>query len=358
MTNTNDLPFGNAPVSWSNDLGEFTLLNGVVGDVAIKTIFNQTGETTLFDLGDLKNMTYSELLSVRQAFISHAHFDHIIGFDSLLRATFPLCRPLTFAGPVGIADIMANRMKGYTWNLAEPDQVDHTIREIGRDGSVRSYHTSNTNNFEPIPIDNEPLWTDAMNGTPFEGLPVASVGRITGGLRIFAVCLDHAGTDSIAYCVLSDAKLKFNAQLLPSLGLKSGAWISAFQKSYLQNDLANTIPFEDRDRTVGELAEQLLTIKPGLKLCYLTDFGATSDNLDRVRPFIAGADYLFIESNYCDGQDDLAKANGHLTTRQAARLIVESGASQWSTFHFSNAFQDTPELPFIETRRFIEEAGA
>ena len=353
MTDFDTTPLGNIPFTWTNEFGEFTLLNGVGGDVAIKTVFNQTGEITLFDLGDLKNMTYAMLLSVRQAYLSHAHFDHIIGFDSLLRATFPLNRPLTFAGPKGITQIMACRMKGYTWNLAASDQVDHTIREINNDGSVCSFHTTNTNNFEPVPIENEPLWTNALNPDPFAGQPVASVGRITGGLRVFAVCLDHAGTPSIAYGVVSDAKLKFKVELLASIGLKPGAWVGAFQKDYLNGDLDKEYPFADRVRTVRELSDQLLEVKPGLKFCYLTDFGYTPENLSRVRPFIAGADFLGIESNYKADQEDLAEENGHLTTRQAAQLITESGARTWQAFHFSNAFQDEPETLLTEIREFV-----
>ncbi|MCR5165046.1 MAG: MBL fold metallo-hydrolase [Thermoguttaceae bacterium] len=93
----------NAPFSWSNSMGDFTLLNGRGGDNALKTVFRQSGEITLFDLGDLRNMTCGELLEVRQVLISHGHFDHVFGFDALLRASFPLKRPILFSGPAGLA---------------------------------------------------------------------------------------------------------------------------------------------------------------------------------------------------------------------------------------------------------------
>ncbi|MDD3588559.1 MAG: hypothetical protein PHQ75_15360 [Thermoguttaceae bacterium] len=328
-----------SPIEWTNELGAFTLLNGVVGDAAIKAVFLQSGEVTLFDLGQLNNMTYGELLDVRQAYISHTHFDHIVGFDSLLRATFPLNRPLTFAGPVGIATQLSCRMKGYTWNLAAPDQVDHTIREIDDHGTVRSFHLTNTNNFEPVETDNEPLRTDPLNPNLFDA-PVAYVGSLTGGLRTYAVVLDHVGIPSVAYCCVSDAKLKFNPELLPSLGLKPGAWVGQFQKAYLNGELDREFPVGQRTATVQELADKLLEIKPGKKFCYLTDFGFTPENLERVRPFIRNATSLAIESNFRDGQEVQASENGHLTTRQAVSLIKESGASSFRTFHLSNSFSD------------------
>lgn len=356
MTNQFNTSLASDPISWSNAFGDFTLLNGVVGDVAIKVVFSQSGETTLFDLGNLNNMAYGELLAVRQAFISHAHFDHIIGFDPLLRATFPLNCPLAFAGPKGTAHLLSCRMKGYTWNLAAPDQVNHTVREIGHDGSVQSFHLTNTNHFEPVPVENELLVIDKLNSNPFENVPeIAYVGRIGGGLRVFAVCLDHAGIDSVAYCVLTDTKLKFNAGLLKILGLKPGPWVGAFQKDYLEEKYDKTIVLEDQTFTVQELGEKLLEIKPGIKFCYLTDFAYTEKNLERVKPFIAGAEFLGIETNYMDGQDDLALENGHLTTRQASQLIRESGTHSYQTFHFSNAFSDCPEKLLEELHSFLAD---
>ncbi|MDO4571326.1 MAG: hypothetical protein Q4D38_13150 [Planctomycetia bacterium] len=342
-----------SPISWSNSMGEFTLLNGVVGDTAIKAVFNQSGEITLFDLGKLDAMTYGELLTVHQAFISHAHFDHIIGFDVLLRATFPLNRPMVFAGPTGITRILAHRMKGYTWNLATPGQVDHTVREIHRDGSVKSWHLSN-NDFEPTPAENELESADMLNPPAFDA-PAAFVGRIKGGVRIYALCLDHAGIDSIAYAAVTDAKLKLRTDRLPELGLRPGPWVGAFQKDYLAGELQKSITVGEQTQTVGQLAETLLEIKPGERFCYLTDFGATDANLERVRPFIAGATHLGIETNFRIGQEDQAQANGHLTTAQAANLIAESGAKTWQTFHYSNAFQDCADEVTDETRSCLKK---
>ena len=342
----------NTPFSWSNSMGEFTLLNGRGGDNVIKTIFRQTGETTLFDLGDLRNMTYGELLEVRQALISHGHFDHVFGFDALLRATFPLQRPILFAGPVGLAQQLAWRMKGYTWNLANPGQVDHVVREIHRDGSVTSWHTTN-NEFEPKPVENPEVWTDALNPAPFEA-PAAFVGRIKGDLSLWALCLDHAGTDSVAYCAVSDAKIKFKVDLLPQLGLRPGPWVGQFQKAYLAGELDREFQIGSVTKKTAELADILLEVKPGERFCYLTDFGATPENLERVRPFIAGADYLGIETNFRADQEEQAASDGHLTTKQAARIIVECGVKSYQTFHYSNAYQTNPDEIEAETRMFVE----
>ncbi|MCR5165045.1 MAG: hypothetical protein K6C40_13585 [Thermoguttaceae bacterium] len=243
-------------------------------------------------------------------------------------------------------------MKGYTWNLAAPGQVDHTVREIGRDGTVTSWHTTN-NDFEPQPIESPAVWSDALNPVPFEA-PAAFVGRIKGNLSLWALCLDHAGIDSVAYCAISDAKLKFNVHLLPELGLRPGPWVGQFQKAYLAGELDREFQVGSGTKKTAELAELLLEVKPGERFCCLTDFGATPENLERVRPFIAGADYLGIETNFRADQEEQAASDGHLTTKQAASLIVECGVKSFQTFHYSNAFQEIPDEIEAETRMFVE----
>ena len=105
------------------------LVNGTFGDPALYVRLAHRGQALLFDCGDLHALTVRELLKVRAVFISHAHIDHLIGFDALLRAFLYRDLNLQLYGPAGITDRLAGRLSGYTWNLAADFPFVLTVRE-------------------------------------------------------------------------------------------------------------------------------------------------------------------------------------------------------------------------------------
>jgi len=69
-----------------------SLVNGRSGDPAlyVETLFE--GRAILFDLGDISSLSPGMIQRLEYVFVSHAHIDHFIGFDRLLR---PLVMLLT-----------------------------------------------------------------------------------------------------------------------------------------------------------------------------------------------------------------------------------------------------------------------
>jgi ribonuclease BN (tRNA processing enzyme) len=62
-----------------------SLVNGRYGDptVYVETLFKT--HSVLFDLGEIASLSPRKIRRVDQIFVSHAHIDHFIGFDHLLR---------------------------------------------------------------------------------------------------------------------------------------------------------------------------------------------------------------------------------------------------------------------------------
>ena len=90
------------------------LLNGPFGDPACYVRLAHRREALLFDCGDLHQLGPRDALKITTVFISHAHIDHMVGFDHLLRTFLYHDRTLTVYGPAGIARQISGRLSGYT----------------------------------------------------------------------------------------------------------------------------------------------------------------------------------------------------------------------------------------------------
>ena len=88
------------------------LVNGRIGDPAlyIETLFEK--RAILFDLGDISNLSPRKIQHVEQVFVSHAHIDHFIGFDRLLRILVGREKTIRLYGPAGAATAREGRSSG------------------------------------------------------------------------------------------------------------------------------------------------------------------------------------------------------------------------------------------------------
>src|SRR6516225_7022557 len=93
-----------------------SLVNGRYGDptVYVETLFERRG--LLFDLGEIAALPPRKLLRIDQIFVSHAHIDHFIGFDRLLRLLVGREKEINLYGPTGFIDDVHHKLSAYRWN--------------------------------------------------------------------------------------------------------------------------------------------------------------------------------------------------------------------------------------------------
>jgi ribonuclease Z len=75
------------------------LVNGTFGDPCLYVEIAWEGRALLFDLGVNQGLAPRRLLKVSEAFVSHAHINHFIGFDNLMRRRLAHEEPLRLFGP-------------------------------------------------------------------------------------------------------------------------------------------------------------------------------------------------------------------------------------------------------------------
>ena len=311
---------------------DFTLVNGVFGDPLLHLRLRHAGRSLLFDLGEAPRLSARLAHQITDVFVSHAHMDHLGGFQWLLRSRlgdFPACR---LYGPPGLADHVACFIDSFLWD------------RIGTNG--------------PAFVVNE------LHGTTLRRWRIqAGIGERTelapcevhegvihqeAGFRIRALELDHH-TPVLAFAFEPERELHVRKDRLREAGLEPGPWLGELKAAIIAERRERSIVLPDGNhRPAGELAEALLMIRPGKRLVYATDLADHATNRQRLATFARGAHTFFCEAPFRMRDSDHAARNGHLTTRACAEIAREACVARLAPFHFSRRYQDDPESVYEE----------
>lgn len=308
------------------------LVNGPFGDPALYVRLAHRGEALLLDCGDLSALSVRELLKVRALFISHAHIDHLVGFDRLLRAFLCSEEPLEIFGPKGITERIGHRLAGYTWNLTESYPLSLTVRAWGDDFFTGArFCARNAFAAEPLP----PLAN--RDGLMWE----------TPACRVRALPLDHGNISSLGFCIEEPLHVAIHKEQLLGRGYEPGPWLTPF-KDRLRNGRDGRIEVPlTRGGTLclglQELAGQIAHTERGMKLCYVTDASPSPENQEKIVALAHRAHLLAIEATFAHRDLERARLRNHLTARLAGDLARRAQVARLLSFHHSPRYLDHPE---------------
>lgn len=153
-------------------------------------------------------------------------------------------------------------------------------------------------------------------------------------VRVFPVV--HRGEGCFGFIFEERGRRPFLPEKAEALGVPAGP-----ERRRLVQGESITLPsgrVVHPDDVLGEY-------QPGTRLVFAGDAART----DTLVPYCEGADALVIEATYLESEADLARAFGHLTAAQAARLAQEAGVRQLILTHISRRYT---------TRQVEEEARA
>ncbi len=325
------------------------LVNGPFGDPALYVRLAHRGEAILFDCGDLHILSAREILKVRAVFISHAHIDHMVGFDTLLRLFLYRSERLLLFGPSGITDRIAGRLSGYTWNLTEGFPFELVVREYS-EGKGKEAVFRARNGFHP---DEKKEWTCS------EGILME-----TSNYRVRAVPLDHGGIVSLAFSLEEPLHVAIHKDALERFGYPPGPWLTPFKDRIRRGDPPEseisvpssgggfeTLPLEF-------LARRIAHIERGMKVVYVTDASPILQNIRKIETLAADAHLLAIEAVFSHEEFDRAKERNHLTAGLAGEIARRSGAARLLVFHHSPRYQNHPEALSDEAMRYFTGAAS
>src|SRR5215467_1835933 len=114
-----------------------SLVNGRYGDPAlyVETLFERGA--ILLDLGDIAALPPRKVLRLERVFVSHAHIDHFIGFDRLLRLLVGREKTISLYGPADFVAQVHHKLSAYRWNLVDRYECDLVFLVTEIDSSLK-----------------------------------------------------------------------------------------------------------------------------------------------------------------------------------------------------------------------------
>lgn len=317
------------------------LINGPLGDPALYLSMLRRRRALLFDAGELHALSSGHLLKVTHVFLTHAHMDHIIGFDHLVRVMLRRARTIRVYGPAPLGDHLASKLGGYCWNLVEGSEKG-LILEI----------------FE---VDGDRIRGRVLDsGDGFRDREGKEEGRFQGVLcrepsfQVRAALLDH-GIPVLAYLLEEPRHLQVLKGSLDRFGLEPGPWLGDLKEAVLlglpQDHPIEVAPRQRGPIPLGWLRDRILRERSGQKIAYVCDARDCEANRKRIVELVRGADLLYIEAAFLEEDRKRADATAHLTAWTAGRLAAEAGVSRVVPFHLSPKYAANPQRVTAEVER-------
>jgi ribonuclease Z len=282
----------------------------------------------LFDAGDISSLKPGDLQKITDVFITHTHIDHFIGFDTLIRALLRRPLPLHIYGPSNIADCIAGKLKGYTWNLIKEYPLKIEVFSVNGNTICQSGFYAGDR------FERREIRISEMNGVLLKE-PLFTVKTLE---------LDHQ-IPCLAYSVEEDFHINIDKALLQKMELPVGPWLSDL-KGAIRKQMPGETGFVilGKQYTLDSL-RGIATITRGQKISYVTDVSITDQNIRRVIEFVRDSDTLYCEAYFMDKDIDMARKRFHLTAKITGSIARRAGVKHLVVMHFSPRYRNLPENP-------------
>ncbi|OAF02438.1 hypothetical protein AYJ54_27280 [Bradyrhizobium centrolobii] len=317
-----------------------SLVNGRYGDptVYVETLFEK--RSLLFDIGEIASLSPRRIRRIDQVFVSHAHIDHFVGFDHLLRLLVGHEKSVQLFGPSGFAERVFHKLQAYRWNLVEsyPCDLVFAVSELGTANSISTTRFRLRTAFEAEPSVSRKTFAGVLCDEPTH--------------RVSAAILEH-GTPCLAFALQEAAHVNVWKNKLLERGLPVGPWLLSLKKAVVERRADDHLIRIDEAATSDRFVplaslRDFLTVTAGQKIAYVTDVADTPDNRAAIVALVQNADILFIEATFAGEDAAIARERAHLTTTAAGEIAREANVRRVEPFHFSPRYAGEQERMLAE----------
>jgi len=299
-----------------------------------------SGRGLLFDCGQLHHLAKRLLMGLEAVFISHAHMDHFMGVDLLLRHLHAADRTLDLFGPPGLADRFRHKLGGYDWNLAEEFWATFRVTELGPD-SRRTFVFPGPKGFCCRPQPPQPLHEPFFANEQIE---------------VRAALCEHR-IPSLSYRIDERPEFLVDEARLRALELLPGPWIDQLKRCLRAGNDAEPIaaPRRQPDGTVRSTPQPAATLYRSIRreitggsIGYLADVGYTAANRERIIGLLRGVTLLVCECTFLARHRDRARASAHLCTEDVNALLDALRPTYVLPLHLSKRYRGASARLYAE----------
>ena len=310
----------------SKERATFALGAGATGDPSLYIEPLNLPYSFLIDCGN-QHLGHARMLRVHFLFLSHAHMDHFIGFDSWMRVHMGSTHTLHIIGPPDTAERVFHKIHGYVWNLAETVYLKFRVTELD---PLRTFELLPQEKYQLKEVGSE--W------------PVIDPRQEWS----FRFCsLQHLTIRSYGYRIFTQDQWRVDEEALQKSGLTPGPWLKE-----MKSKETGTIVADGKEFDIAKLRKELLYFAPGYAITYITDAMFHPENAEKMIELAANSDHFFCESSFLKSDEDRAARTHHLTTVQTASIARDAGVKQLHLFHFSRRYAGL-EHHFLKEARSI-----
>ena len=311
-----------------------TFAGGLIDDPLLLVRIISSGRYLMFDCGQVHHLAKRIFNRLDALYISHAHMDHWMGIDTVIRYVHASPGVIKLFGPPGLADKLESKLAGYDWNLAEDYWATLQVHEIFPTRIRRDVFCG------PESFRRKHLGAEARN-------PEQPLSQ-TADFEVFAATCEHR-VASLAYRVNERPRFLIDKDKLAALGLMPGPWIGELKRRILQGegldaDLevcrrdADGRPRQARVRDIRSLLRRIQRPQRPAAIGYISDVGFTEANRTRLTELMQGVDLLICECTFLRDGRQRARNSHHLCTDDVNWLLRDLRPRFFLPMHLSKTY--------------------
>jgi ribonuclease Z len=311
---------------------EPAFFSGLLDDPVLLLNTRPTGRGILFDCGQIHHLAKRVLKSIDALFITHAHMDHFMGVDTMIRHNHVSPRTIELYGPSGITAKMAAKFSGYDWNLTEKYWCSFRVHEIFPDRIATS------------------LFSGPKGFTHRLQSEIPRTDKIVyrnNYLQVEADLCDHK-IPVLVFRITEQPSFHVDEGKIEQAGLIKGEWLRVLKKRFYQGNPGRK-PLKVLQLRYGSLVEKLIEDsgalyemirkeQPPASIGYLTDIGFSDENIQKVRSLMQGVTLLVCECSFLAEDQAKARISAHLCTSDVNALLNKLRPLYFLPMHLSKSY--------------------